>query len=97
MKKFLHRFWSWLCVVFCGQKNLCDLKNDIQETIKKTTPKKRKKVRRGKLIWDSRKTGTYRRHTPKTGRNAVCPCGAMRTAPRDETKPAKFKHCCGTK
>jgi uncharacterized protein len=32
-----------------------------------------------------RRPTTSRRETPKTGRNALCPCGSGR----------KFKHCCG--
>lgn len=50
----------------------------------------------GKVYWDS-KTDTYRRRGPKIGRNDNCPCGAMRTSPRNESLPAKFKHCCGKK
>lgn len=47
----------------------------------------------GKVIWDGR-MGVYRRRTPRLSRNAPCPCGAMRTAPRDTTKRIKAKWCC---
>ena len=96
MTRLVRRIWQWLCVIFSGQKSLRQIAADAQNMIKDalSKPKAKNEKHRGTLIWDSR-AGTYRRRAPKIGRNAPCPCGAMRTAPRDETKPTKYKWHCG--
>lgn len=102
MRKFLFAivicFWNWLRVSFRKAKDFNKITDDLKKTIADATKKLRpKKKPRGKLIWDSR-LGTFKRSTPKLGRNANCPCGRMRIAPRDVTKHNKVKWCtCGDK
>lgn len=96
MRNLLNRFWLWLRVVFSGKSSLREIAADVRRLAQETKdmitrPKKRKHC--GTLIWDGR-LGTYIRRTPKIGRNTPCPCGAMRTAPRDVTKRNKAKWCC---
>jgi len=52
----------------------------------------KKQLHKIKILWDSR-IGTYRRMERKLQRNDPCPCGSMRTAPKDITKRNKIKWC----
>ncbi len=87
---------NWLRNTFVWKRAAnvaADTKTLMSDLMKRLKNKMRK--HRGTMIWDAQKFGTYRRKTRKIGRNEPCPCGAMREAPRDTTKPAKYKHCCG--
>ena len=77
---FLKTFWLWLRSFFIRK----EMHRSVQEK------KKRKKQ---KFWWDS-SNGTYRRRSPKIGRNAPCPCGTMREEPCDITKCKNYKRCC---
>ena len=92
-KFYFFNFFNWLF----GRKVNNHCEDEIKSTIKDVKDmlagKNKKFKRMGKLIWDGR-MGTYRRRF-KIGRNQPCPCGKMRSAPRDVTKPNKFKYCCG--
>jgi len=96
MKKWFYfiltGLWSW----FKSQKSLSEISRNVKDKLKKPFDKKSYEWYRGKLIWDSR-YGTYRRRSPKIGRNAPCPCGTMRQAPRDIQLRNKYKWCCRSK
>lgn len=93
MMNWWNRLWMWLRVLFTGNKSLREIADDIK-SLMPSNKRKLSRKHRGKMIWDAR-LGTYRRRAPKIGRNAPCPCGAMRTAPRDVTQRNKYKWCCG--
>jgi hypothetical protein len=94
MRKWIKFAWCWIKNFFVSNtETFTDLKEAKQEVEKAKWQKKWKKD--GVVWWDSSTKKTYRRTSPKIGRNAPCPCGAMRKAPCDTSKPCKFKNCCG--
>lgn len=57
-------------------------KDDIQHYMTKPIVSERMNQLFRELAWEG---GTYRRETPKVGRNDPCPCGSGK----------KYKRCCG--
>ena len=86
---WLHRMWQWLC----ERWNTPNIPTTPLTDDKKKKRKSWRDFSLGKVLW-SGKYGSYQRGTRKIGRNEPCPCGAMRVAPRDVTKPNKAKWCC---
>lgn len=85
IKAFFSAVWSFIVGVFTSTARFNRVMRELMDALK---PNRNKS-----LFWDSSRRGTYRRKTPKLGRNAVCPCGAMRVAPHDTSLPQKIKWC----